>query len=77
METEGIIESVVELTDRCVPMVPVIKKPGDIRICVDLKRLNEEVKRENFMLSTLEGISPKLVVSIYFSKLDATSGFYQ
>lgn len=77
METEGIIESVVEPTDWCAPMLLVMKKSGDIRICVGLKRLNEVAKCENFMLPTLEDISSKLVGSIYFSKLDAASGFYQ
>ncbi|XP_021372001.1 uncharacterized protein LOC110462385 [Mizuhopecten yessoensis] len=58
-------------------MVPVVKKTGKIRICVDLKRLNEAVKREHFMLPTLDDIAPKLVGAKVFSKLDTSSGFYQ
>jgi hypothetical protein len=77
MEKEGIIEKVTEPTEWCAPMVPVVKKNGKIRICVDLKKLNEAVKRENFMLPNLDDISPKLVGAKYFSKLDASSGFYQ
>lgn len=77
METEGIIEKVTEATDWCAPMVPVVKKNGNVRICVDLKKLNEGVKREIFMLPTLDDISPKLVGAKVFSKLDASSGFYQ
>jgi hypothetical protein len=57
-------------------MVPVLKKNGNVRICVDLKKLNEAMKREHFMLPNLD-ISPKLAVSSLFSKLDAYSGFYQ
>ena len=41
MERAGVISSVSEPTKRCAPMVPVIKKSGDVRICVDLKHLNE------------------------------------
>ena len=32
----GIIEVVTKPTDRCAPMVPVVKPNGKIRICVDL-----------------------------------------
>ena len=54
-----------------------IEKNGNVRICVDLKKLNEAVKREHFMLPNLDDISPKLAGSSLFSKLDASSGFYQ
>ena len=43
MEREGVISSVSEPTEWCAPMVPVIKKSGDVRICVDLKHLNESI----------------------------------
>ena len=48
MESMGLIEKITEPTEWCAPMVPVIKNNGKIRICVDLKRLNENVKREKF-----------------------------
>lgn len=73
MESMGIIEKVTEPTEWCAPMVPVAK----MRICVDLKRLNENVKREKFTLPTLEDILPKLAKSTVFSSLDAESGFWQ
>lgn len=42
MLKEGTIEEVTEPTDWCVPMVPVVKPNGKIRICVDLmKQLRE------------------------------------
>ena len=43
MEREGVISSVSEPTEWCAPMVPVIKKSGEVRICVDLKHLNESI----------------------------------
>ena len=59
-------------------MVPVVKKNGKIRICVDLKRLNKAVKRKKkIMLPNLDDVLPKLAGAKYFSKLDASSGFYQ
>ncbi|CAM5077849.1 unnamed protein product [Natator depressus] len=41
MEWIGIIEKISEPTAWCAPMAPVRKKKGRIRICADLKRLNE------------------------------------
>lgn len=73
----GIISEVTEPTEWCAPMVPVVKKNGSVRICVDLKRLNQAVKRERFILPTLEDIAPKLSGASVFSTLDASSGFWQ
>jgi hypothetical protein len=50
MKDEGIIE---EVTEWCAPIVPVPKKNGQVRICVDLKKLNEAVKRERYVLPSL------------------------
>ena len=41
MEENDVIEKVTEPTDWCAGMVPVLKKNGDVRICVDLKHLNK------------------------------------
>ena len=37
-----------------------MKKNGDVRICVDLRQLNRLVKREKYMLPTLEDVTSKL-----------------
>ena len=47
-------------------MIPVMKKSGKVRICVDLKRLNQAVKRDRYMLPTLEEIAPQLDGAILF-----------
>ncbi|KAK7105840.1 hypothetical protein V1264_017168 [Littorina saxatilis] len=77
MLSDGIIEKVTEPTDWCAPIVPVLKKNGNVRICVDLKRLNRSVKRERYTLPTLEDMTHKLAGAKVFTKLDATSGFWQ
>ena len=46
MEAMGVISKVDEPTPWCAGMVVVPKKSGTIRICVDLKPLNESVHRE-------------------------------
>ncbi len=60
MERLGMIEEVFEPTPWCAPMVPVTKRNGEIRICIDLKRLNEAVIREKYVLPTLDEITSKL-----------------
>ena len=77
MEGNGVIKRITEPTDWCAPMVPVMNKGGGTRICVDPKKLNRAVKRESYMLPTLEDAMHKLKGSTVFTKLDATSGFWQ
>lgn len=77
MEKNGVISHVDQPTDWCAGMV-VAPKPNDkIRICVDLTRLNENVKRENFPLPVIDQSLGQLAGAKYFSKLDANSGFWQ
>ncbi len=73
----GVIEEITEPTEWCAPMVAVPKKTGQIRICVDLKQLNKAVKRDKFVLPTIDDILPKLAHAQVFSLLDAASGFWQ
>ena len=77
MEREGVKNSVSEPTEWCAPMVPVIKKLGDIRICVGLKLLNESIVRPKFVIPSKEDILSKLSDGTVFSSLDAASGFWQ
>ena len=48
-----------------------------MRICTDYKKLNVAIKREQYVLPTVEDILHKLKGSAIFTKLDATSGFWQ
>ncbi len=74
----GIIEHVTEPTDWCTPIVPAEKKnKDDVRVCVDLKRLNKVFKCERYTLPMLEDITPKVTSAKVFSTLDASSGFWQ
>ena len=59
-------------------MVAVPKKNREQpRICVDLNMLNKAVKREKYVLPTIDDILPKLTGAKVFSILDAASGFWQ
>jgi len=58
-------------------MVAVSKKSGAIRICVNLKRLNQNVLREVHPLPKIDNTLAQLSGATIFSKLDANSGFWQ
>ena len=48
-----------------------------MRLCIDPKDLNKEIKREHFQIPTKEYILGKLANASCFSILDATAGFHQ
>ena len=52
-------------TGRCSGMVIVPKSKGRVRVCVDLSKLNESVKRERLVLPLVE----------YFSSVTRSSFF--
>ena len=51
LEEQGVISRVEEPTDWCAPMVVVPKSNGRVRICVDLTKLNDSVRREKPAIS--------------------------
>ena len=77
MESLGVISKVDTPTPWCAGMVVVKKKTGDVRICVDLKPLNESVLREVHPIPSVDETLGKLAGATVFSKLDANSGFWQ
>ena len=72
MERLGVISPVTEPTPWCAGMVVVPKQSGKVRICVDLKPLNE-----SHPLPTVDTTLAKLSGAKIFSKLDHNSGFWQ
>ena len=77
MENLGVISKVDQPTDWCAGMVVVPKKDGNVRICVDLTKLNESVKRETHPLPKIDNLLSEVNGSTIFSKVDANSGFWQ
>ena len=72
-----VIEPMDEPTERCSPIVVVPKADGRVRICVDLTKFNQEVRREVYEMPTVEQTLGGLTKGSVFSKLDANSGFHQ
>ena len=77
MESLGVIKPINEPTEWCSGIVVVPKPNGRVRICVDLTKLNESVKREKHILPSTDRTLAQLAGAKVFSKLDANSGFWQ
>ena len=55
MVASSVITEIKEPTEWCAPIVAVPRKNKEqIRICVDLKNLNRAVKREKYILPTID-----------------------
>ena len=73
----GFLAKVNEPTDWMNSLVIAEKSTGKMRLCIDPKDLNKEIKREHFQIPTKEDILGKLANASCFSKLDGTAGFHQ
>lgn len=74
---KDIIEEVDKSSKWVSPIVPVLKDNGEIRICVDMRRANKAILRENHPLPTIDTILPKMRNAKLFSKLDIKDAFHQ
>ncbi len=59
------------------PIVVVRKKNGDIRLCIDYRKLNMQTIKDAYALPNLEETFSALRGSKWFSVLDLKSGYYQ
>ena len=59
------------------PIVPVPKKDGSLRICVDYRRLNSVTTPDPYYMVTMEEILEKVGSCGCLSKLDLSKGFHQ
>lgn len=59
------------------PIVVVRKKNGDVRLCVDYRRLNMQTVKDAYALPNLEESFSALSGSQWFSVMDLKSGYYQ
>ena len=75
MEAMGVISEIRDPTPWCAGMVVVPKRSGAVRICVDLKPLNQSVLREVHPIPKVDETLAHLSGATIFSKLDANSGF--
>lgn len=77
LEADGSIYR-VEYSDYGTPIVPVIKKNGDIRICGDYKiTINPKLQRDHYPLPRIEELFASLSGGSSFTKLDLTHAYEQ
>ena len=76
-ESLGVISKVTKPTYWVSSLVIVHKPDGRIRVCLDPKDLNAAIKRSHLQSPTAEDIISKMSGARYFSKLDASSGYWQ
>lgn len=61
----------------CFPLVIVKKKSGDLRICVDFRKLNEITKRPIYPIPDSSEIFDTVGTARFFSTLDLSQGYHQ
>lgn len=74
---DDIIEKVEGPTPWVSPIVPIVKKTGEIRLCLDLRRVNEGITRQRYPLPVFTELLDKVKGAKYFSKLDIREAFNQ
>ncbi|KAG7303117.1 hypothetical protein JYU34_013146 [Plutella xylostella] len=72
-----IIEEVRGSSKWVSPIVPILKENGEVRVCVDMRRANEAIVRENHPLPTMDKLLPQVRQAKYFTKLDIKDAFHQ
>ena len=60
-----------------VNLVPIRKKSGEIRLCVDFRNLNQVSLKDNYPLPKMDHILQRVVGSQRMSMLDGFSGYNQ
>ena len=59
------------------PVVPVPKKDGSVRVCIDYRKLNEVTTADPYYMASMEEILERVGGSKIISKIDLCKGFYQ
>jgi len=57
------------------PLVTVVKKNGEIRICGDYRKLNKVTVNDSFPLPHIQSFNQKLANQQFFSKIDLKSAY--
>ena len=72
-----VIEPVSGLSDWVNAMVIVEKSNGKLRIYLDPRDLDQVIKRHHLQLPTPEEITARMPGARFFTRLDASSGYWQ
>ena len=75
LQEEGIIRSSQSAYNS--PLIPVPKKDGGIRLCLDFRALNTKIKDDRFPFPNIQAILQQMGTCKIFSCLDLRAGYYQ
>ena len=75
MRKEGIISP--SYSPYNAPVVPVLKKDGSLRLCLDFRALNTTIPPDRFPLPNIELLLAQLGKSRFFTTLDLRQGYHQ
>ena len=59
------------------PIVPVKKKDGTIRLCIDYRKLNSVTSDDTYQMPRVDELIENLGDAVYITTLDLTKGYYQ
>ncbi|KAG0442406.1 Retrovirus-related Pol polyprotein from transposon 17.6 [Dictyocoela muelleri] len=75
LENKGIVS---ESNSRWLnPVHLVRKKNGDLRFCIDFRKLNDLVEQDNFEIPRIKELISTLYGKKYFTRIDLKDGFFQ
>lgn len=77
MTQKKVIEPVDQPTDWVNNLVIAEKKDGSLRLCLDPKQLNENIRREHFQIPTFEEVTTQLAGKKFFTILDQKDSYWQ
>ena len=77
LEEQGVIASVDEPTDWVNSLVITEKRDGSLRLCLDPKQLNKNIRTEHFQIPTFTEVSTQLGVARLFTILDQKDSYWQ
>ena len=75
MLNQGIIEPLV--SEWALPIVPILKKDGSLRLCVDYQRINAILQTNAYPMPRIDDLLDRLGQAIFLSTLDLTRGYWQ
>lgn len=77
LEKRGVIRKVTKPTDWLNPLVIIEKPNGDLRLCIDSRDINKAIRREHYLIPTIDDIAIKLGNNKFFTVLDMKDGYLQ